>query len=81
MAIASINSNLATQSSNLNSIWSRINVNQARNILENFKSKKRILTNIRTLSKEDDMTLSNQLHETELKRELDGLLIDAWSVE
>jgi hypothetical protein len=58
-----------------------LNNNQVKDILDGFEKKKKLLSNMQNLSREDDITETNQLHEIELKRELDGLLIDTWSVE
>jgi hypothetical protein len=55
--------------------------NQIKAISDAFANKSRILKNMQNLSREDDITNTNQLYEIKLKLELDGLLIDAWSVE
>jgi hypothetical protein len=81
VVISSIKTSLSSQNSNLNGIWMNINNNQARKILEALKTKKELLTDIQTLSREDDIVFSNELYEIELKRELNGILIDVWSLE
>jgi hypothetical protein len=80
-AIDDIEDAMKTKNDKVKDIWKKINDNQSKEILNDFKDKKRLLTNMQNLSREDDITETNQLHEIELKRELDGLLIDAWSVE
>jgi hypothetical protein len=80
-AIANIVDLLNQRNNKVENIWKSLNDNQVENILKGFKKKKRLLTNIQNLSREDDITEANQLHEIELKRELNGLLIDTWSVE
>lgn len=61
--------------------YEELNKNQVENILKGFKKKKRLLTNIQNLSREDDILKLNELHEIMIKKELDGLLIDTWSTE
>jgi hypothetical protein len=80
-AIDDIEDAMKKKNDKVKEIWTKLNDNQTKEILNNFKDKKRILTNMQNLSREDDITETNQLHEIELKRELDGLLIDTWSVE
>jgi hypothetical protein len=80
-ALTDIEKSLQEQNQKVLKIWTNLNTNQTRKIQDNLEKKKKLLKNMQNLTREDDITETNQLHEVELKRELDGLLIDTWSVE
>jgi uncharacterized protein YabN with tetrapyrrole methylase and pyrophosphatase domain len=80
-AIDGVSDKIKELNDEVKDIYSDLNNNQVKAIVDNLETKKVLLKNIQNLSREDDITETNQLHEIELKRELNGLLIDTWSVE
>lgn len=55
--------------------------NQIKNILTELENKNRILENIKTISKTDALTETEELHLIKIKKELKSLLIDTWGEE
>jgi uncharacterized protein (UPF0335 family) len=62
-------------------IWEDIKQTEVQAISDGFETKKRLLTNIKKLSRQDDISSLEILHEINSKKELDGLAIDAWSTK